>query len=96
MNSGYVVWKDNKVVIFFSNELENTPPVYVLSCHEADVVRCVRGLVYIRRWNDEDIMRRRVLHVPGITCTFNIFMNSVYKTDHLRSTTLTRRREKRI
>ena len=52
-NCGYIVWKDRKEVVFYTNDLINTPIKYCLySTNESDseeAIRCLGGLANVER-----------------------------------------------
>jgi hypothetical protein len=48
--AGFVVLKDNKVVIFYSNDLAATPSQPVMDATSEEAVRAVNGLCTIQRW----------------------------------------------
>ena len=45
--TGYIVFKDSKVVLFYSNDLVQTPPEPILLHHDERAVQCVGGLAKI-------------------------------------------------
>ena len=49
-NAGYIVWKDSKVVVFYTNDLSNTPSTSVLDGTSDEAILCVRGLAPLKRW----------------------------------------------
>ena len=94
--AGYIVWKDSKVVVFYTNDLASTPPSAILDGTDEDAIFCVNGLAELERWTGTESMSRTKFMVPSIIVAYNIFMNSVDRMDQLRSTNPTRRREKRV
>ena len=54
---GYIVWKDRKVVVFYTNDLSDTPTKDFLhiakETDSEEAIRCVGGLVDVERWDDE-------------------------------------------
>jgi hypothetical protein len=94
--AGYIVFKDRKVVIFYSNDLRATPTSRTLSGKTDEAVTCCHGLFPIQRWTDDRVLHRKVFMAPTIIAVYNRFMNGVDRVDQLRSTNPNRRREKRL
>lgn len=94
--AGYVVYKDRKVVIFYSNDLHATPSVRTLPGTSDEAVACCHGLYPIQRWTDDRVLHRKIFMAPTVVAVYNRFMNGVDRVDQLRSTNPTRRREKRL
>lgn len=42
-NAGYIVWKDTKIVIFYTNNLCHTPSRAFLDMDDAEAIDCVHG-----------------------------------------------------
>ena len=42
-NAGYIVFKDRKQVLFYSNDLAGTPPKPILSSANEEAVMCMLG-----------------------------------------------------
>jgi hypothetical protein len=82
-DSGYILFKDSKVVIFYSNDLDGTPPHPIMDGSDEESVRLCRGV-------------RSTSMVPAPIIASNMFMNGVDQMDQLRSTNITQRREKRL
>ena len=95
-NSGFIFFKDAKVVIFYSNDLASTPYDRICEGTDARSIASVRGLVLIERWTGVEIIARSCIQCPAIIVSYQLFMNSVDRVDQLRSTAATRRKEKRI
>ena len=95
-NTGYIVFKDKRVVVFYSNDLADTPPPVICGAENADAVRCVHGLSSLERWTGNEIYHKTKLLVPAVIVAYNIFMNSVDRFDQYRQTNITQRREKRV
>ena len=95
-NAGYIVYKDSKIVIFYTNDLAQTPSKPILYSTEAEAVTCVHGLAKMKRWTKKDIYHRSEYMVPSIIVAYNIFMNSVDRFDQYRQTYITLRRERRV
>ncbi len=50
--AGYVIFKDSKVVVFYSNDLALTPTEPILSTQNESAIEAVRDLAVIKRWVD--------------------------------------------
>jgi hypothetical protein len=93
---GYIVYKDRKVVIFYSNDLRTTPSTRILNGSSDEAVACCHGRYPIQRWTDDCVQHRKIFMAPTVIAIYNRFMNGVDRVDQLRSTNPTRRREKRL
>jgi len=52
-NAGYVLYKDSKVVIFYSHDLDGTfPKWYGLGTNDAQAIHCVHGLAPLHCWTE--------------------------------------------
>ena len=94
-NAGFVVWVDKKIVRFYCNDLDGTPPPIISDETSETAIKCVRGLLSIERWTGKEIMNRTIFKTPAIIVAYNAFMNAVDRSDQKRSTNPTCRREKR-
>lgn len=95
--AGFILFMDNKLVIFYTNDLAHTPTEDILNATSESCIAAVRGLVGVRRWiKDVDIFHRSLLQVPVMILIYNIFMSGVDRLDQQRSTNPIRRREKRV
>ena len=94
--AGYIVWKESKCDIFYSNDLASTPTLPIMFGDSTEAVQCVHGLKSLTCWTDNEAMNKAVFHVPTIIVAYNHFMNLVNRLDQLRSTNPTRRKEKRV
>ena len=94
--AGYIVWRDSKVVIFYTNDLLNAPTNPILDGDSEEAILCVRGLGAIRRWTGTEILHRSTFQVPAPIVAYNQYMNSVDRMDQRRAVNPTRRREKRL
>jgi hypothetical protein len=94
-NTGFVVFKDHKVVTFYCNDLAATPSSLNMEVNEESVY-CVHGLATLDRWLGHEAMDQSGLKVPAIVVAYNIFMNAVDRFDQMRATHATERREQRI
>ena len=55
-NAGYIIWKDSKLVLFYTNDLESTPSVSILDGKSNEAISCVRGLAPLKRWTGIETM----------------------------------------
>jgi len=73
-HSGYVLFKDNKTVIFYTNDLAGDVPIGVWLFRPTDqpskrIINLVRGLSFVRRWTEEKTVRRSKIDC----CVHNAF-----------------------
>lgn len=95
-NSGYVVFVDSKIVLFYSNDLHETPSEYIMEPN-ADSIRCVNGICKLSRWvRGSNTFHRSEFEVPAIIVAYNKYMNSVDLMDQRRATNAIRRKEPRL
>ena len=94
------MWKDNKLVIFYTNDLHKTPSKHILDSRvkvEYDEgMLCCNGMGKVDRWQGDENLHRSELDVPVIVCAYNMFMNSVDRMDQKRSTNPCRRKEMKL
>ena len=94
--SGYIVWMDSKVVLFYTNDLAATPTRAIINVTDEQAVMCINGLAEIHRWAGTETMSRTKFNVPPIIVAYNTFMNSVDRMDQLQATNATQRKESRV
>lgn len=94
--AGFVLWKDKKIVTFYSNDLLCTPTNPISGPENTESVRSVRGLAKIARWHGFKVLHRTEFMAPARVVVYNTYMNAVDRMDQHRSTNPTRRREKRL
>jgi hypothetical protein len=94
--AGYIVWKNSKVVVFYSNDLKFTPSSPILEGTDLEADECVYGLAELECWTGSENLHRTKFDVPATIVAYNIFMNSVDCMDQRWSTNPTRRVEKRL
>lgn len=95
-HAGYIVFKDKKVVLFYTNDLRNTPAELVMKQDDHRAIECVHGLYPVKRWTGQENLHRKVFMVPAIIAAYNKGMNGVDRVDQLRATNPTRRKEMRL
>ena len=70
-----------KVVVFYTNNLIDTPTKNFLhSTNESDseeAIRCVDGLAYVERWDDDCRNTRKKIICPTFIALYNMLMNGV-------------------
>jgi hypothetical protein len=93
---GYMVLKDSKVVVFYTNDLAGTPPEPISDASNAKTVACVHGLASLFRWTGQEILSRREFQVPTIIIAYNVFRNGVDRMDQIRSTNPVKQKEMHV
>jgi len=91
-----MIFKDAKVVIFYSNDLLNTPRRRISLDSDDGTIETVRGLVDIERWVGTETIGRSRIQCPSIIVSYQFFMNGVDRVDQMRSTNPTKRKETKI
>ena len=76
-NCGYIVLKDSKIVVIYSNDLDGTPSKEILRGEDDEAIKLVRGLAPIHRWTGDESIHRTILHVPVLLVAYNLFIGSV-------------------
>jgi hypothetical protein len=60
-NCGYIVFKDRKDVVFYTNDLAATPKELVVIGNDDEyAIHCVNGLAKLHRWTDDCMLHRQV------------------------------------
>lgn len=96
-NCGYIIYKDRKDVIFYTNDLAATPnELVVIGNDDSHAIHCVNGLGKLHRWTDDCMLQREVFMAPAIIVAYNLFMNAVDRMDQRRQPLACQRREKRL
>jgi hypothetical protein len=72
--AGYIVFKDSKVVIFYTNDLMENPPEPMLQGTDDRAVQCVGGLAH---WTGVENLHRTDFLVATPIVAYNMFMNGV-------------------
>lgn len=94
-NFAYILFKDRKVVTFYTNNLAATTRQEVEGLSE-HTLTCVHGEVPLQIWLGTESITRTKLHVPAPVVAYNLFINSVDRFDQYRSTNSIMRRDKRV
>lgn len=94
--AGYIVFKDSKLVLFYTNDLFENPPQPIIMGTDERAWRCVHGLAKISRWTGTEMLHRTDFLVAAPIVAYNMFMNGVDRMDQYRSTLATQRKEKRL
>lgn len=94
--AGFIVFKDSKVVVFYSNDLASTPSQDFLTSDDQEAIDCCHGLACCQRWLGCELTHRSQLMVPAPIVAYNKYMNAVDRMDQKRSTNPTQRKEMRI
>ena len=99
-NCGYILWKDRKVVVFYTNDLSGTPTNDFLhiakETDSEELIRCVGGLVDIKRWDDECRNVRRMFSCLVCITVYNKLMNGVDCKDQRIETMVCSRKEHKM
>jgi hypothetical protein len=94
--AGYIVFKDSKVVIFYSNDLMENPPEPMLPGTDDRAVQCISGLAKISCWTGVENLHRMDFLVAAPIVAYNMFMNGVDRMDQYHATLPTQRKEQRL
>jgi hypothetical protein len=95
-NAGYVIFKDSKVVILYSNDLKHTPVEDISPSTSQDAIDAVHGVHFISRWTGVEMLHRSRIPAPSLLVAYNVFMNSVDLMDQRRAVNPTKRKEPRL
>jgi hypothetical protein len=95
-NCGYIVFKDSKIVLFYTNDLVEDPPEPVLLGSDERAVKCVHGLAKLSHWTGTEVVNRSDFFVAVPIVMYNMFMNGVDRMDQYHSTLPTQRKELRL
>ena len=83
--AGYILFKDSKAVIFYSNDLGLTPSKPILHSHEDEAISAVRGIGNMQRWTGSENLVRTDFGTPNLIISCNMFMNGVDRFDQLKA-----------
>jgi hypothetical protein len=95
-NCGYIVFKDSKIVLFYTNDLAEDPPEPVLLGSNERAMKCAHGLAKLSCLTGTKVLNRSDFFVAVPIVTYNMFMNGVDCMDQYRSTLPTQRKELRL
>lgn len=82
---GFIISKDRKIDILYTNDLNDTPRQDSEGQYEYTVM-CVHKLSPLNRWLETEAMKRTTIYVPAPVVAYNLFMNSVDDLSQLWST----------
>jgi hypothetical protein len=72
-NAGYIVYKDQKTVVFYLNDLASMPPKwFCLGNDRQDCVDCVHGLAPLTCWTDDSVMNWEMFLAPAPVVAYNM------------------------
>ena len=94
--AGYIVWKDKKIIIFYTNDLASSPSIPIIDGSTPEARSAVHGLAILSRWTGKEIFHRTNFLVPSPIVAYNLFMNSVDRMDQKRSALPCKRKEQRL
>lgn len=94
--AGYIIWKDKKRVIFYTNGLKFTPSEDILCGSTQEAQDAVHGLAPIKRWTGTESLKRSTFLAPAPIVAYNMFMGSVDIMDQKRASTSVKRKEKHL
>jgi hypothetical protein len=94
--AGYIVWKDRKLVIFYTNNLAATPTRAIINGDNDEAIACVHGLATLFCWIGTEKMHHTQFDVPATIVAYNLFMNLVDRLDQKRSTNPAKRKETKL
>ena len=63
--SGFIIWKDKKRVIFYTNDLKFTPSEDILCGSTQEAIDAVHGLAPIKRWTGTESLQRTTFLAPA-------------------------------
>lgn len=100
---GYIIYKDTKEVLFYTNDLATDVPngeeTFLIAKNGVatqEMIECVRGLCTLKRWTDASYAGRTKFQAPAIVVAYNMFMNAVDVMDQYREANITKRKDKRV
>jgi hypothetical protein len=79
--SGYIVFKDSKVVLFYTNDLVQIPSEPILLGTDDRAVQCIGGLAKISCWTGVENLHRTDFYVAAPIVVYNMFMNGIGRMD---------------
>ena len=96
-NCGYIIFKDKikYPVTFYTNDFADTP-IKRIDGPSDHTIKCVRGLLVLKRWTQESITKIQKFLFPTFIVAYNHLMNGVDKFDQVRTTNACVRKEMRV
>jgi len=70
-DSGYIVFKDAKVEIFYINDLNGTSSNPILEDSDEEAIKHFRGLCKLYRWTGMEVLKRSSFLVPSPIIAYN-------------------------
>lgn len=101
----YILFKDNKTCVFYTNDLAKDLPMMEDSLHylhspgeivNEEIFKCLNGMACVFRWSNDNHVKKTAISVPAPIVAYNYFMNAVDIMDQYRGSAPTKRREKRL
>ena len=93
---GFIIWKDKKVIPFYTNDLAFTPDADILQGKDLQAINAVHGLAPLKRWCGTESMQGTTILVPAPIVAYNMFMGSVDIIDQKNQSTSAKRKEKHL
>ena len=97
---GYILWKDRKVVVFYTDDLLLTPDKDFLHSTDEndnkDGAKFFGGFAPVLRWDTAQNLNRRTFLSPALVWLYNMFMNKVDVMDHELAVNVTSRKEEKV
>lgn len=79
-NSGFILLKDKKAVVFYTKYIADTPYQDVEGIFDY-ILKFLHGLSPLKIWIGTEYMNRATFEVPCCIVAYSIFMNFVYRFD---------------
>jgi hypothetical protein len=74
LNCGYIIYKDQKDIIFYTNDLASTPnELVVIGNDDNHAIHCVNGPAKLDHWTDECMLNREVFDAPAVIVAHDLF-----------------------
>lgn len=94
--SGFRIFRDRAVVVFYTNDLKEKPNQSIEPHTDPHTIECVHGTADLHRWLGSESMRRTVLKAPACIVAYNLFMNAVSRVDQVHAASPMMRKEHTI
>lgn len=79
-NCGFIIRKNRNIVTFYNDDLAGAPQDSVCP-PDSHSIRCVHGLVKIKRWQGNEAPHPTITKVPVILLACNLLINRVNRFD---------------